>query len=164
MKEKYIQIIGIGLTVAGFTLITFLYWTEPRSFAEVATKGQVATGTYSIDRAELERGIASFNADQFDAARSAFERADPERRDANTQYYVAYSYYRQGWGRLYNDDAQFKLGLEAVNRVIGLDPNFRTTDQSLVMKTPFELKNELDEGLKLTVSDLNPFKLTRERK
>jgi len=144
--------------------IAFLYWSEPRSLAEVATKGQVATGTYSIDKAEADRGIASFRSDRFEEARAAFARADPERRDAGTQFYVAYSYYRQGWGRVYNDDALFKLGLDAVNHVIELDPNYRTQDASLGLKTPADLKNELEEGLKLTASDLNPMKLMRERK
>ena len=32
------------------------------------------------------------------------------------------------------------------------------------MKTPSELKAELEDGLKITVSDFNPMKLTRERK
>jgi len=40
-------------------------------------------------------------------ARDFFQKADPENRDAKTQYYIAYSYYRQGWGKLYNDDALF---------------------------------------------------------
>ncbi|MEQ1645284.1 MAG: hypothetical protein ABL959_17675, partial [Pyrinomonadaceae bacterium] len=78
-----------------------------------------------------------------------------------TQFYIAYSYYRQGWGRVSNDDALFKSGLEAVTRV---DPNFRSTDAALQMKTPAELKFELEEGLKLTASDFNPMKLTKERK
>ena len=37
-------------------------------------------------------------------------------------------------------------------------------DADLKMKTPAELKNEFEEGLKVTVEDFNPFKLTRERK
>ena len=164
MQDKYIQILSIALVSAGFMFIAFLYWSEPRSLAEVATKGQVATGTYSIDKAEAERGITSFNNDRFEDARAAFARADPERRDPTTQFYVAYSYYRQGWGRVYNDDGLFKLGLDAVNHVIELDPNYRTQDTSLGLKTPVDLKHELEEGLRLTVSDLNPMKLTRERK
>jgi len=164
MRDKYIHILSIALVTVAFVFIAFLYWSEPRSLAEVATKGQVATGTYSIDKAEADRGIASFRSDRFEEARAAFARADPERRDAGTQFYVAYSYYRQGWGRVYNDDALFKLGLDAVNHVIELDPNYRTQDASLGLKTPADLKNELEEGLKLTASDLNPMKLMRERK
>ena len=164
MQDKYIQILSIALVTAGFVFIGFVYWSEPRSLAEVATKGQVATGTYSINKDEANRGIASFNNDRFEDARASFARADPERRDTATQFYVAYSYYRQGWGRLYNDDDLFKLGLDAINHVIELDPNYKTQDASLGLKTPSDLRHELEEGLKITPSDLNPMKLTRERK
>ncbi len=164
MKEKYIHILGIVLVFTGFIFIAFLYWTEPRSLAEVTTKSQVALGTYEINKDEFTRGLTLFKNDDFIGARIAFDRADPEKRDANTQFYVAYSFYRQGWGRLSNDDSLFKPGLEAVNRVIALDPNFRSNDETLVMKTPSELKYDLEEGLKITPSDFNPMKLIRERK
>lgn len=164
MNQKYIQIISIILTVAGFAFITFLYWTEPRSLAEVTSKGQVVLGTYEINKNEFDEGLASFRKDAFPDARAAFERADPEKRDTNTQFYIAYSFYRQGWGRVSNDDDLFKAGHDAVNRVTALNPNFRTSDAGLIMKTPAELKNEFEEGLKITPSDFNPLKLTRERK
>ncbi len=45
-----------------------------------------------------------------------------------------------------------------------IDPNFRSVDANLQMKTAAELKFELEEGLKLTASDFNPLKLTKERK
>jgi len=161
MKEKYFQILSITVVAVGLTFIAFLYWSQPRTLAEVATKGSVAIGTYAVNKAEFDAGISAFKQDQFVAARTAFERADPEKRDPATQFYIAYSYYRQGWGRVSNDDALFKSGLEAVSRI---DPNFRSTDADLQMKTPAELKFELEEGLKLTVSDFNPMKLTKERK
>ena len=164
MNEKLIQILGIVLIFAGFAFTAFLYWTEPRSLAEVTTKGQVAIGTYEINKDEFARGLTLFRADDFIGARIAFDRADPEKRDTTTQFYVAYSYYRQGWGRLSNDDSLFKPGLDAVNRVIALDAKFRSADETLAMKTPAELKNEMEEGLKITPSDFNPMKLTRERK
>ena len=164
MKDKYLHILSIVLVLAGFVSIIFLYGTAPRSFAEVTTRGQVVLGTYSIDKALFDQGMANFKRDEFIAARSAFDRADPEKKDARTQFYTAYSYYRQGWGRVSNDDALFNLGLEAVNRSIAADPNFREADQSLGLKTAVELKNELEEGLKITASDFNPFKLARERK
>ena len=161
MKEKHIQILSIAVVAVGLTFIAFLYWSQPRTLAEVATKGSVAIGTYEVNRVDFDASVTAFRQDQFVAARAAFERADPEKRDAATQFYIAYSYYRQGWGRVSNDDALFQSGVEAANRV---DPNFRSTDANLQMKTPAELKFELEEGLKLTVSDFNPMKLTRERK
>lgn len=161
MNEKHIQILGIILVTCGLAFIAFLYWAQPRTLAEVATKGSVAIGTYEVNKAEFDAGLAAFRQDQFIAARAAFERADPEKRDPATQFYIAYSYYRQGWGRVSSDDTLFQSGLEAANRV---DPNFRSTDADLQMKTLAELKYELEEGLKLTVSDFNPMKLTRARK
>jgi hypothetical protein len=164
MKDKYLHILSIVLVLTGFVSIIFLYGTEPRSFAEVTTRGQVVLGTYAIDKVLFDQGLASFRLDEFIAARSAFDRADPEKKDARTQFYTAYSYYRQGWGRVSNDDALFNAGLEAVNRSIAADPNFREPDPNLGLKTAVELKNELEEGLQITASDLNPFKLIRERK
>ena len=164
MREKYIQITTLLITAAGLVFIVFLYWTEPRTIAEVSSKGQVVLGTYDIDRSQFEQGLANFKRDEFIAARAAFDRADPQKRDAITQFYLAYSFYRQGWGRVSNDDALFRAGIEAADRVIAIDPNFRMADESLVIKTPYELKTEMEEGLKITLSDFNPMRLTRERK
>jgi glutamine cyclotransferase len=164
MNQKYIQILTILVTLIGFTFITFLYWAEPRSIAEVSSKGQVVLGTYEIDRSEFDQGLTYFRNDEFIAARAAFERADPQKRDAISQFYISYSYYRQGWGRVTNDDGLFRAGIEAADRVILLEPNFRIADDKLKMKTPYDLRAELEEGLKITVSDFNPLRLARERK
>jgi hypothetical protein len=85
-------------------------------------------------------------------------------RDAATQFYIAYSYYRQGWRRVTNDDALFKQGLETLVRVNSIDPNFRSDDPNLQLKTPAELRHELEEGLKVTADDFNPLRVFRERK
>jgi glutamine cyclotransferase len=164
MKDKYIHILSIAMVTIAIGFVVFLYSTEPRTLAEVTTRGQVVLGTYSIDQTLFDQGLANFKRDEFIAARAAFERADPERRDARTQFYIAYSYYRQGWGLVSNDDDLFKAGVEAANRSIAADPNFRATDQGLGLRSPVELKNELEEGLKITASDFNPMRLTRERK
>ncbi|HYO90832.1 MAG TPA: hypothetical protein VEQ40_04320, partial [Pyrinomonadaceae bacterium] len=93
-------------------------------------------------------------------------RADPERRDARTQFYMAYAFYREGWGRVYNDDALFRQGLEAAGRSISLSENerLRVDDPDLQIKTPAELKAEIEQGLERTVDDLNPLKVFRQRK
>ncbi len=175
MKEKYIQVSGVVLTVIYGVFIAFLYFAEPKTLEEVSskarttiesatTKGQIIIGTYEIDQEKFNDGIQAFRQDNFLVARDNFEKADPEKRDAKTQFYIAYSYYRQGWGRVSNNDALFKQGLEAANRVIMLDNNFRSDDDDLQLRTSIELKNELEEGLQITVDDFNPFKLARERK
>ncbi len=175
VKEKYIQILGVLLSAVYGVLIIFLYAAEPRSLEEISTKaqsaventvtkGQVLTGTYEVDQPRFNEGLAAFRADNFVLARDAFERADPEKRDPNTQFYIAYTYYRQGWGRISNDDALFKLGLESVNRVATVDRDFSSKDPGLILRTPAELRNELEEGLRVTADDFNPFKVIRERK
>ncbi len=175
MKEKYIQILSVVLVAFYGVFIVWLYWAEPKNIEEVsikaketienaATKGQIVIGTYEIDRLKFNDGLKSFREDNFIAARSSFEGADPERRDAKTQFYIAYSFYRQGFGKVYNDDAFFKKGLEQTNFVITLDKNFKSDDNDLKIKTPAELKNEFEEGLKVTAGDFNPLKVLRERK
>ena len=164
MNTKYIHILSIAVVCVGLGLVSFLYLTQPKTLAEVTAKGSVVIGTYSVDKAEYDRGLAAFRNEDYLNARAAFDRADPEKRDATTQFYVSYSYYRQGWGRFTNDDTLFKAGLDSVAKVIAIDPTFRTADPNLQIKTPLELKAEFEEGLKLTASDFNPMKLTRERK
>jgi hypothetical protein len=175
MKERYIQILSLLLVASYGFFVAWLYWAAPKNLEEVSvkaretietasTKGQVVTGMYEVDQQKYADGLKAFRADNFIQARSFLENADPERRDAKTQFYIAYSFYRQGFGVVYNDDELFKKGLEQTNRVITLDKNFKSDDADLKLKTPAELKNEFEEGLKLTAADFNPLKLTRERK
>ena len=175
MNERYIQILGLVATFVYGVFVVFLYAAEPRSIEEISskakstvegavTKGQVVTGTYEIDKAKFAEGLAAFRTDNFIAARDSFDRADPEKRDAKTQFYVAYSYYRQGWGRISNDDALFKQALTSLDRVTVIDRDFRSDDANLQLRTPAELRNELEEGMKVTADDFNPLRLVRERK
>jgi len=175
MKEKHIQFFGVVLTVIYGLFIAWLYVAEPKTLEEVsvkaketietaATKGEIIVGTYEVDRAKFGEGLTAFRQNNFIAARDSFEKADPERRDAQTQFYIAYSYYRQGFGKLSNDDALFRQGLEQINRVAQLDKNYKSDDADLQLKMPAELKNEFEEGLKVTADDFNPLKVLRERK
>lgn len=175
MKEKYIQILGIALTAVYGLLVVWLYAAEPKSLAELPAKAQstidrattttqILTNSYEIDPAKFADGLTAFRADNFVAARDDFRQADPEKLDAKTQFYIAYSFYRQGFGKVYSDDALFKQGLNQTNAVIALDKNFKSDDANLQMKTPAELKNEFEEGTKITAGDFNPLKVLRERK
>ena len=175
MKEKYLQVFGIVLTVVYGLFVAWIYVAAPKSLEELPAKAQetieratttaqVITNTYEIDQAKFNEGLTAFRADNFIVARDNFEKADTEKRDAKTQFYIAYSFYRQGWGRVSNDDELFKKGLEQMKRVELLDKNFKSDDANLQLKTPVELKNEFEEGLKVTASDFNPLKLVRERK
>lgn len=123
-------------------------------------------GAYRVDEQAFADGLGFFRKDQFVEARAAFRRADPAERDARTQFYIAYSYYRQGWGRLYNDDTLFSEGLKRVDLAISLAPAGRLVveDPDLKMRTADELRAELEEGLRRDASDLNPLRVLRERK
>lgn len=175
MKEKTIQRLGTVFSIIYFIAVAWLYIAAPKNLEEVSVKaretvenvtttGQIIAGTYEIDRAKFDEGVQAFRADNFVAARDLFERADPEKRDADVQFYIAYSFYRQGWGKVYNDDALFKQGIDQINRVIQLNRDYRSTDDNLKLKTPAELKNELEQGVQTTAEDFNPLKVFRERK
>ena len=165
MRQKVIQISGLVVTAVYAAGIVWLYATEPRSFKEVTTGAQVATGTYQVDRAKFDAALALFRREQFRAARDEWQRADPAQTDPQTQFYIAYSYYREGWGRVYHDQTLFKQGLEAVNRAIALSPVPLTVeDENLQLHTAAELKAELETGTERTWGDINPLKVLRKRK
>jgi hypothetical protein len=166
MQHKLIQSVGIAWTILYSAFIIWIYATEPRTFKEVTAGAEVAAGTYQIDQRKFETALALFRGEQFRAARDEWNRADPAHDDPRTQFYIAYAFYREGWGRVYMDDDLFKQGLEAVKRVISLTPDgsFTVDDPDLQMHTPAELKAELEQGTERSLSDLNPFKVFRKRK
>lgn len=166
MRESLFQGLGIVSILAYGAVITWLYATAPRSLGEVATGARVAAGTYQVDRARFEAGLRLFRAEQFRAARDEWGRADPAQRDPRTQFYVAYAFYREGWGRVYKDDALYRQGIEAVNRAIALSPAAAlvVSDPTLQMRTAAELKAELEKGTERRLDDLNPLKLLEPRK
>ena len=166
MRHRLIQWVGIAWTLLYAALVVWLYAAAPQSIAEVTTQASVAAGTYEVDRARFDAGRELFLREQYRAARAEWERADPARRDARTQFYVAYSFYREGWGRVYNDDALFRRGLEAANLAVNLSSGGPLTveDPELKMHTAAEVKAELEQGLERTANDFNPLKVFRERK
>jgi len=160
------RLAGLAGTILYGALIVWLYAAQPQTVAQV-TGGLTATvGGYRIDRQAFDDGLAFFAKEQFDEARAAFARADPAERDATTQFYIAYAFYRQGWGRLYSDDVLFKQGLAAVDRAIALAPGGRlvVNDAGLGMQTADELRAELQRGLVRDASDFNPVRVMRPRK
>jgi tetratricopeptide (TPR) repeat protein len=161
-----IRIAGLALTVAYSVFILWLYSIQPQTVAEVTGGISSGVGIYHVDAQATSDALAFFRRDAFEEARLAFERADPAHRDARTQFYIAYSFYRQGWGRVYNDDALFRKGLEAVDRAISLAPDHRliVDDTDLGMHSADELKAELQRGITHDASDYNPLKVFRTRK
>ena len=111
------------VVVLGYAaLIAWLFASQPRTMAEAVGGLSANLGTYGVDDQAFADGLAFFRNDQFVEARSAFARADPAARDAATQFYLAYSFYRQGWHRTHHEDELYRQGLEHVERAIALSP------------------------------------------
>jgi len=164
--EPLTRSVGLAATIAYAAVIAWLLASQPRSVAEAVGGLAASVGTYDIDRQAFADGLAFFRRDQFVESRAAFSRADPASRDALTQFFMAYSYYRQGWHRTYRDDALYREGLKHVDQAIALAPVGRLVvdDESLRMRSADELRAELEAGLRRDASDLNPLRLLQERK
>jgi hypothetical protein len=154
----------LSLAYGGF--VVWLYASQPQTMAEVTGGLASGAGLYHVDAQALADAMGFFHRDAFPEARAAFARADPAQRDAVVQFYIAYCYYRQGWGRVYNDDALFGKGLESVDRAIALAPRHRLVvdDPNLGMQSADELRAELERGVTRDASDLNPMRVFRHRK
>ena len=161
-----VRIAGLVVSLAYAAFIIWLYAAQPQTVAQVTGSMASGIGAYRVDTQAASDAMGFFYRDRFPEARAAFERADPAHRDARTQFYIAYSYYRQGWGRVYNDDALFRKGIEAVDRAIAAAPDHRLVvdDPELAMKTGDELKAELERGVTREAADFNPLKIFRSRK
>jgi len=166
MSETATRSIGLVLVSAFAFLIGWLYVRQPHTLAQVTGGLSAVVGTYSVDERAFADARRFFKNDQFVEARMAFDRADPAVRDARTQFYIAYSYYRQGWGRLSHDDRLYTEGLAAIDRAIALAPGGRLVvdDPALGMHTAEELKAELEAGLRVDASDFNPARVFTSRK
>jgi len=165
-RVKFIQTLGIVWTLVFAAFIIWLYAAAPQTITEVATGASVAAGTYQVDEARFNEALELFRREQYAAARDEWMRADPAQRDARTQFYIAYAFYRQGWGRVYNDNELFQQGLDAANRAIALSPERTLTisDADLQMHTAAELKAELEGGLERSLGGFSPLRVLRERK
>lgn len=166
MQPTLIKSAGIAWTLLYAAFVIWIYTTAPRSFTEATTQASVVAGTYAIDEARFQAARELFRREQYAAARDEWMRADPATRDARTQFYIAYAFYREGWGRVYNDDALFKQGLEAINRALQLSPAgaLAVEDAELRIHSAAELKAELQQGTESSLGDLNPLRIVRERK
>jgi len=166
MREPAIRGAGLVLAIVYAGVIAWLYASQPQTVAQVTGGFASMVGAYRIDAQAFDDGLKFFRHDQFPEARSAFARADSAERDARTQFYIAYSYYREGWGRVYNDDVLFGRGIVAVDKAIAVAPGGRLVvdDADLRMHSADELRAELQRGVTREASDFNPLKVFRTRK
>ena len=166
MREDLIRSAGLVLAVVYGALIVWIYARQPVTLAQVTGGIASSVGAYRIDQQAFDDGLAFFRRDQFEAARAAFARADPAERDARTQFYIAYSYYRQGWHRFYSDDRLYAEGLKTIDQAIALAPGGRLVveDPELSMHNADELRAELQAGMTRDASDLDPRRIFSRRK
>lgn len=166
MKEGVIRGTGLAGALVYAAAIGWLYVAQPQNASQVTGGLAAIVGAYHVDAQAFADGLQFFRRDQFVEARAAFARADPAERDATTQFYIAYAFYRQGWGRVYNDDALFTAGLAAVDKAIAAAPGGRVVvdDPDLQMHSADELRAELQRGVTRDASDFNPLKVFRSRK
>jgi hypothetical protein len=166
MREPIVRSAGLAGALAYAAAIGWLYVTQPQTAAQVTGGLASIVGAYQIDQQAFDDGLRFFRQDQFIEARAAFARADAAERDPRTQFYIAYAYYRQGWGRVYNDDALFAKGLATVDKSIAAAPGGRLVveDANLQMHSADELRAELQRGMTREASDFNPLKVFRARK
>jgi hypothetical protein len=166
MREPVVRALGAVVSVAYAALIGWLTVSQPQSLAEVTGGLSASVGAYRVDPVAFEDGLRFFHQDQFVEARAAFARADPAALDPRTQFYLAYSYYREGWGRMSHDDLAYAEGLKALDRAIAAAPDGRIVvdDPRLQMHSADELRAELVAGQTTDSADFNPLRVFRSRK
>lgn len=165
VRDSVIRAVGFGGAMLYAFGIAWVLLTQPRTVASVTGGLAASVGLYRIDQMAFEEGLRQFRGDRFVEARLAFVRANPAARDATTQFYVAYSFYRQGWGRVYNDDELFGQAQAALDRADAAAPEGRVVvqDRTLGLKTSDELRAELQRGLTREAADFNPLRIFRNR-
>jgi tetratricopeptide (TPR) repeat protein len=160
-----IRAAGLLAAAAYATFIGWIYVAQPRTLREVRGGVAASMGVYHIDQVAFDEGLRFFRADRFAEARRALERADPAQRDARTQYYIAYAFLREGWGRVYADDALYRQAQIALQRALAAAPDgvVRVDDPGLSLKTSDEMAETLARGLRRDASDLNPLAVLEKR-
>jgi hypothetical protein len=163
-RETAIRLGGLIASLGTAAFAAWLLATQPGTLTDVSGGLAASVGLYRIDQAAFDEGLRYFRQDRFREARLAFARADPAARHATTQFYTAYSFYREGWGRVYNDDALFREALRALDRAVAAaSGRVQVDDPTLGLRSSDELRAELERGLTRELSDFNPMRVLRPR-
>jgi hypothetical protein len=161
-----VRAIGLAATATYAVFIVWVYAAQPRTLVEMRGGVAASIGVYAVDAVAFDAGLRYFRADKFAEARRAFGRADPAERDPKTQYYIAYTFLRQGWGRFYEDDALYSQGQGALQRALAASSGgaIRVDDDpSLTIRSSDEMAEAFARGLRRDVSDLNPLSVLEKR-
>lgn len=166
MSPRMVRVAGLLCSTLYAGAIVWVYARQPETMRQMAGGIASTFGAYHIDETSFRDGLRFFRNEQFAEARAAFARADPAQQDPRTQFYIAYTFYREGWGRVYHDDALYRQGVAAINRAIAIaaDRRILVNDPALGLQSSDELKAELERGLARDASDFNPMKVFRSRK
>ncbi|HEX5474132.1 MAG TPA: hypothetical protein VFX12_05655 [Vicinamibacterales bacterium] len=159
MRHSVVRGAGLLLTIAYASAIGWIYARQPTSAAQVSGGLASLIHAYHVDPQAFDDGVRFFHQDQFEPARAALARADPAQRDARTQFYIAYTFYRQGWGRVHTDAALYQQGLQAIDRAIASAPGGRVIvdDPQIQMHSGDELRAELARGITHPIHPLDLF-------
>lgn len=141
MKDKNVRLVGIIVAAILMAFVVSVY-VRQHIIPDV--------GLCQVDREAFESGRDLFHQREFVAARLEFTRANGRQCDATTQFYVAYSYYREGCRLFLTDEELLEQGLEAVDQAIAEagDRDFPVDDPGLDLNTAEALKEEIDAKLR----------------
>ena len=156
--KRTVQITGLVIALLYGLSVIWLYVRQPRSFQELKTQVAVEANVYRIKQENFDEGVKQFNNGQYKIAIEQFEIADSAQGDPATQFYIAYSYYLLGRGKLYDDDEMFRKGLAAVDNCLRIAPNniFEIDRADLDIRNAAALRQRLKDGLEVSSSDFNP--------
>src|SRR4051794_29468102 len=88
MRDGWVRGLGLATTAVYAAAIGWLYARQPQTMAEMTGALTASVGAYRVDAEAFQRGRDLFRSEQFEAARLAFDRADPARQDPTTQFYI----------------------------------------------------------------------------
>ena len=164
--KRTLQITGLLVAILYGAFIVWLYVRQPRSFQELKAQASVEVNAYRIKQENFDEAMRQFNAGLYEVAIEQFTIADPASSDPRAQFYIAYSYYMLGRGRIYDDDEMFKKGLTAIERCLEHAPNhiFEVDRSDLDIRNADPLRQRLKEGLEVTPSDFNPIDMLKKKK
>ena len=158
VRVRVVRALGLVLSLRLPPPIVRVYVRQPATLPEVAGSLTSSVGAYRIDSGPVRRWLGILPQGPFVEARDAFAQADPARQDASVQFYIAYAYLRQGWGRVYADDALYKAGQATLAHARSLTPDNSITvnDPGLRLHTAEEVAAEFERGLTRELSDSEP--------
>jgi tetratricopeptide (TPR) repeat protein len=163
--KRTVQITGLVIALLYGFIIVWLYVRQPRTFQELKTQVAVEANVYQIKRENFDQGLKHFNAGQHRIAIEQFGLADPAQSDPTTQFYIAYSYYLLGRGKLFDDDEMFRRGLAAIDRCLASAPNniFEIDRADFDIRNAAALRQRFEDGLDVSPSDFNPLDWFKQR-